>query len=42
MVGLVSRTIQYFRKLGERGAVIVEFAILAPIFLMLLLGIFEL
>jgi Flp pilus assembly protein TadG len=39
---LVSCAIQYFRKLGERGVAAVEFAIVGPLFLMLLLAIFEL
>ena len=33
---------QHFRKLGERGATAVEFAIIGGLFLVLLLGIFEL
>ena len=39
---LVSRATQYLRKLGERGVTSVEFAIVGPLFLMLLLAIFEL
>jgi Flp pilus assembly protein TadG len=38
----VGRAIQYFRRLGERGATAVEFAIVGPPFLMLLLAVFEL
>lgn len=38
----MSRAIQYFRKLGVRGVAAIEFAILSPLFLMLLLAIFEL
>jgi Flp pilus assembly protein TadG len=36
------RAWQYVRKLGERGATAVEFAIVGSLFLMLLLAIFEL
>jgi Flp pilus assembly protein TadG len=39
---LVSRARQYFRKLGERGVTTVEFAILGPVFLLLVLAVFEL
>src|ERR1700730_14880539 len=39
---MMRRAQQYLRKLGERGVSSVEFAIVGPVFLMLLLGIFEL
>jgi Flp pilus assembly protein TadG len=39
---LVSGTIRYLRKLGERGVTSVEFAIIGVLFLVLVLAIFEL
>ena len=36
------RPVQFFEKLGERGVALVEFAIVGPLFLMLLLAVFEL
>ena len=38
----MSCALLYFLKLGERGVAAIEFAILGPLFLMLLLAIFEL
>jgi len=38
----VNRAIQYFRGLGERGVTSIEFAIVGPLFLMLVLAVFEL
>jgi len=38
----VRRAIKYYRRLGERGVTTVEFAIVGPLFLMLLLAVFEL
>jgi Flp pilus assembly protein TadG len=38
----MGQTRQYLRNLGERGVSSVEFAIVGPVFVMLLLGIFEL
>jgi Flp pilus assembly protein TadG len=39
---MLTRARQYLRKLGERGVTSVEFAIVGSVFLLLLLGIFEL
>jgi Flp pilus assembly protein TadG len=38
----MERTRQYLRKLGERGGSSIEFALVGSVFLMMLLGVFEL